>query len=63
MMFAEFMAMAKARQKQGERRGQALINALGHVRPELGKSLPDDIDPFYNETAYHTAVDWIRELW
>ena len=46
------------------RRGQTLINALGHVAPDLVTELiRADLDPYYNDDKLWAAVDYIVAHW
>jgi len=48
---------------KGQRIGQFFMNQLADVNVELYRSVPVDLDPFYNDRLFCSAVEWIADRW
>lgn len=66
LTFTEFMEkLAEYKQRNpGQRRGQALFNALCIFRPDLSEQIrTTDKDPFYRDERVRETTRWIQEMW
>lgn len=67
LTFTEFKAYADSfyEASKGEYRyGQAIFNALSHVRPDIANRLAGSrIDPFFENDVSKPAWDFIEILW
>lgn len=43
--------------------GQLFMNELYKYNPELYKSVPADLDCFYNDKLFGACSDWVSERW
>jgi hypothetical protein len=54
-------------QRTGQRTGQAIMNALHTVSPALAALVPEDVDPFYQDSLIPAFWEWfyveISEGW
>lgn len=48
---------------RGMRKGQAFMNELGSYSMGLYQSVPEDIDPFYDDKLLGACIDWVSERW
>ncbi len=48
--------------KTGQRKGQAMFNALYEMRPDLAEVIVgDDIDPFYEDKKCDVFMEWLNK--
>lgn len=45
----------------GQRTGQAIMNALQKVSPALAGMVPEDVDPFYQDSLIPAFWEWFYE--
>ena len=45
------------------RMGQFFMNELYKVNPELYKTIPPDLDPYYDNKLLQVCVDWVSDRW
>ena len=43
------------------RTGQAIMNALHEVSPDLAARVPEEVDPFYQDSLIPAFWDWFYE--
>lgn len=48
---------------QGMRKGQFLMNELSKVNLNLYRSVPPDLDPFYNDELVGACLRWLADRW
>lgn len=48
---------------QGMRIGQFFMNELSVVDLDMCRSIPEALDPFYDDTKLQFAIDWISDRW
>jgi hypothetical protein len=67
MILDDWHAVFWPKVEDGQRRGQAMMNALQEIAPEIAESLTDtQYDVFYTTDEDLTAevyVAWLEEVW
>lgn len=48
---------------KGLRIGQSFLNELSKHNLELYRSVPADLDCFYNDKLFGACSDWVSERW
>jgi hypothetical protein len=66
MTFQEYLSRALSRRllSPTERLGQAYMNVLETVRPDLGNQIRGSVrDPFYNDDFFPAFMVWVEDNW